>query len=68
MLAICTGFGSENWRFEVYSSTGDDTFNLDTTFTKTTSNYGSLHGGSGDTDNDGMEEALLSFHPEDIYL
>lgn len=66
VLATCLGFVPDNWRFEIHRSIGDDTFELETTFVRTTNYVGSLHGGVGDTDNDGMEEAFLSFHPTAI--
>jgi hypothetical protein len=63
LLGSCLGFVPDNWRFEVHRAVGDDTFTFETSFVRESIYSGTTHGGTGDTDRDGREEALLSFYP-----
>ncbi len=64
ILTSCFYNGSQGeWRSEIYRAVGDDQFILDTVIQICSNWVGNTHGGVGDTDNDGREEALLNFYP-----
>lgn len=66
LLGTSLGFVPDNWRFEVHRAVGDNAFELETTLVRTSEWAGMTHAGTGDTDRDGREEALLAFYPRAI--